>query len=145
MPQQPIIVDTNVIFSTLLRDQSGFADTLLRTDHHFFACELVLVELFKHKERIVQASHLSEDEIVRFYYNLLRRISVYREDLIAPKNWQEAYILCRDVDESDTPHVALALELDGLLWTGDRALRDGLRRKGFDRFFEPGAKDSSGS
>jgi predicted nucleic acid-binding protein len=27
------------------------------------------------------------------------------------------------VDVADTPHVALALELNGLLWTGDRALR----------------------
>ncbi|WP_413176102.1 PIN domain-containing protein [Anabaena azotica] len=40
------------------------------------------------------------------------------------------------MDESDTPHVALTLELEGLLWTGDKKLKEGLIRKGFDKFFE---------
>ncbi|MBI4315926.1 MAG: hypothetical protein HY679_08320 [Chloroflexi bacterium] len=62
----------------------------------------------------------------------------YWEDLIAPEHRKSAYALCRDVDEADTPHVALALELDALLWTGDKRLKGGLENKGFQRFFEPG-------
>jgi len=31
----------------------------------------------------------------------------------------------------------LTLELNGWLWTGDKKLKAGLKRKGFDRFFEP--------
>ncbi|PSQ84453.1 MAG: hypothetical protein BRD44_00900 [Bacteroidetes bacterium QS_7_67_15] len=45
--------------------------------------------------------------------------------------------LCHDIDETDTPHVALVFELDGELWTGDKKLKEGLRENGFDRFFEP--------
>lgn len=134
----PIIVDTNIIFSVFVTGRSSFADTLLRSTYRFFICELALVELFKHRDKIVEASRLSEEEIVRLYHILLRRISIYKEDLIAPENWRAAYHLCRDVDENDTPHVALTLELDGLLWTGDKMLREGLQRKGFERFFEPG-------
>jgi len=33
--------------------------------------------------------------------------------------------------------VALTLQADGYLWTGDRKLIKGLRTKGFDRFYEP--------
>ncbi|WP_322744651.1 PIN domain-containing protein [Cuspidothrix issatschenkoi] len=44
---------------------------------------------------------------------------------------------CKDIDESDTPHVALTLQLEGLLWTGDKKLKEGLIIKGFDKFFEP--------
>lgn len=33
--------------------------------------------------------------------------------------------------------LALALELDGELWTGDLKLETGLRKKGFTRFFQP--------
>ena len=49
----------------------------------------------------------------------------------------EARRLCRDVDLKDTPFVALALYLDGRLWTGDDVLKTSLKAKGFDRFFEP--------
>lgn len=48
----------------------------------------------------------------------------------------EAYRLCRDVDEKDTPYVALSIHLDGQLWTDDMVLKTGLKRKGFSSFFE---------
>lgn len=38
--------------------------------------------------------------------------------------------------KKDTPFVALALEMEAQLWTRDQELKDGLRRKGFDRFFD---------
>lgn len=110
---------------------------LLESEHRFFVCELVLVELFKHKEKIVKASRLPEDDVLRAYYTLLRRITLFKEDWISPEHRGTAYALCRDIDETDTPHVALTLELDGVLWTGDNTLKSGLKRKGFERFFEP--------
>ncbi len=136
MPE-PVVVDTNVLFSALLRTTSSFAQQLLASGHDFFVCESVIVELFKHKERIVRLSRLSEEEIVRFFYLLLRRLDLFKEDLIALSAREEAWRLCRDVDEADTPHVALTLHLDGRLWTGDERLKRGLRERGFDRFFEP--------
>jgi predicted nucleic acid-binding protein len=93
--------------------------------------------LFKYKEKIVLYSQLPEDNIVRFYQVLLRRVQIYKEDLISIENRTAAYALCRDIDETDTPHVALTLELGGLLWTGDKTLKNRLRDKGFNRFFEP--------
>jgi len=134
---QPIIVDTNILFSALLSSESTFARLLLTSPRRFFVVELILVELFKHKEKIVHLSKLSEDDVVRLLQVLLKRLNLYKEDLIAPENRRAAYELCRDLDETDTPHVALTLELAGLLWTGDKTLKDGLKRKGFDRFFEP--------
>jgi predicted nucleic acid-binding protein len=136
-PSRPIIVDTNILFSALLRHPSRFADVLLQTEHHCFICEQVLVELFKHKEKIVKASRLPEDDILRWYHILLRRLTLYKEVLIAPEHRAAAYALCQPIDPSDTPHVALTLHLDGLLWTGDTTLKDGLRANGFTDFFEP--------
>lgn len=97
----------------------------------------MLVELFKRKEKLIKVSNLSEDEIIRIYQILLKRITLHKEDLISPDNRASAYALCQDIDESDTPHVALTLELKGLLWTGDKKLKEGLKRKGFNQFFEP--------
>jgi len=134
--QQPIVVDTNILFSALLSSQSSFAKILLGSDCRFFVCEQVLVELFKRKEKLVKVSLLSEDEIARIYQIILRRINLYKEDLITPNNRAAAYVLCKDIDESDTPHIALTLELKGLLWTGDKKLKEGLRQKGFNQFLE---------
>ncbi len=134
---RPVVVDTNILFSALLRQPTRFADVLLRTDQRCFICEQVLVELFKHKEKIIKASRLPEDDILRWYHILLRRLTVYKEDLIAPEHRAAAYALCQNIDPSDTPHVALTLHLHGLLWTGDTTLKDGLRAKGFTDFFEP--------
>ncbi|MBI5290496.1 MAG: PIN domain-containing protein [Chloroflexi bacterium] len=133
-----VVVDTNILFSALISAESAFAEALLRSEHEFFVCEMTLVEIFKHKEKLVKAARISEDDMARLYHILLRRVTVYKEDLIAPEHRKSAYALCRDVDEADTPHVALALELDALLWTGDKRLKGGLENKGFQRFFEPG-------
>jgi len=134
---KPVIVDTNILFSALLSTQSSFAETLLKSEHQFFVCEQILVEMFKHKEKIARLSKLSESDLIRFYYILLKRLYLFKEDLISLENRKSAFELCRDIDETDTPHVALTLELDGLLWTGDKALKEGLKLKGFTQFFEP--------
>lgn len=98
------------------------------------------MELFRHKERIVQHSQLSESEVVKLFYDLMLEIQFYKEELIGTANRWDAFRLCHDVDETDAPHVVLTLELDGLLWTEDKELKKGLKEKGFDRFFEPEAR-----
>lgn len=130
-----VVIDTNILFSTLLSSQSRFAATILRGQAHWFVCDSVIVELFEHKERLVTHSKQTESELLGMLHDILGRIRVYQEDLIRDEHWREAYQLCREIDSSDTPHVALTLELDALLWTGDKKLRDGLRAQGFERFF----------
>ena len=49
----------------------------------------------------------------------------------------EAFRLCHETDEKDTPYVALTPHLDGRLWTDDRVLKTALKNKGFDRFLDP--------
>lgn len=90
---QPIIVDTNIIFSALLREQSQFLQVLLGSEHDLYICELILMELFKHKEKIIRLSQVSENEIIKLYYVLLKRMHVYKEELIKAENWQQAYDL----------------------------------------------------
>jgi predicted nucleic acid-binding protein len=132
-----VVVDTNILFSALLISQSKFTDILFTSGHQFYVCEMVIVELFKHKEKLVHLSKLTDDDIVRLYHIWLRHLTLYKEDLIAPEHRAAAYTLYRSLDVSDTPHVALALELQGVLWTGDHTLKKGLQRQGFTQFFDP--------
>lgn len=133
----PVVVDTNVLFSTLLRAKSPFGDVLFQKERSFVVNELVLTELFRHKERIVRLSSLSETDVVHLYHDLLRELELFKEDLLSPSARSRAYALCRGIDETDAPHVAIALELDGLLWTGDETLKKGLCKQGFTSFYEP--------
>lgn len=132
-----VVVDTNILFSALLRADTLFADTILQGEHRFVVNELVLTELFHHREKIAQVSRLSDESITQLYYRLIRRVELYREDLISPEVRKQAYKLCRDIDETDAPHVAITIEVNGLLWTGDKRLKAGLQSQGFDRFFDP--------
>ncbi|MGI0479579.1 PIN domain-containing protein [Geminocystis sp. CENA526] len=109
--QSIIIVDTNIIFSALLNKNSNFASILWLGDYKFYIAELVLVELFKYKDKILKLSKLSEEDIISFYHILLKRINLYKEDLIAGENLKLAYDLCKDIDVNDVIHVALTLEL----------------------------------
>lgn len=115
-----VVVDTNILFSALMSAESFFAKNMLRMGNEFFVYKTTLVEIFNHKEKLAKASRISSDDLARLYHILIKRVQVYKEDLSSPENWKIAYNLCRDIDGTDTPHVALTLELNALLWTGDK-------------------------
>ena len=133
-----VVIDANRIFSELIGKNSRIRTALSKGSESQFVCpKYVLVELFKHKETIARKSGLDEGELLELLHTLIENIRFFDEDAISIGSWTEAWRLCRDIDEKDVAYVALTLELDGQLWTSDRVLEDGLRRKGFQRFFVP--------
>ena len=133
-----IVVDANIAFRALSRGRNDLV-AMLRpagrlADSTLHAPRFLFVELFKHKARIVQASHLPEAEIIESLHALVARIEFHNEALITIGDWMEAYRLCSPTDEKDTAYVALALHLEAKLWSEDDELKAGLRTRGFDRF-----------
>jgi predicted nucleic acid-binding protein len=133
-----VVVDTNVVFAALLHRESRLREVLLTdTGHTFFSPRFVMVEIFKHKERLAAATALAEDELLDCLNAVLARIRFLDEGAIPLGTWMEGRRLCADVDRKDAPFVTLTLHVDGRLWTADAELEAGLRAKGFDRFFAP--------
>lgn len=131
-----VVIDANRIFSELIAANHQLRRAFTSLPKTRFICpKYVFVEIFKHKERIADASGLSEPELLSLLHSILERIEFIDEDSIRLGSWTEAWRLCRDVDENDTAYVALALDQHAELWTGDRVLEVGLRKKGFTRFF----------
>jgi predicted nucleic acid-binding protein len=131
-----IVVDTNIIFSALLKEDNRYARALIKNEdaHDFYAVYFTIVELFKHKERIKQFSKLSEEDILEVLYELLKHIHIINDDIISVPSWKAAMQLTHDVDIKDVPNVALTIELNAQLWTNDNELKRGLQAKGFDAF-----------
>jgi len=134
-----VVVDTNILFSALIKPDSRFSQTLVSPAYEFHAVDLVIVELFKHKERMLAASGLSSRRLTELFQTYLHLIHIHNTLLLPIEHRREALTLCTGIDESDAAHVALALALDVPLWTGDMALRRGLESRGFVRFFDPRA------
>jgi predicted nucleic acid-binding protein len=132
----PIIVDTNILFSALLGKNNLLRDRLLNPKETLYSCKFIMVELFKYKEKISRYSNLSEEAILELLYNLLKNINFIDEHTLTQECLKQAHSLCHDIDEKDTPFVALTMELNGVLWTYDKKLKQGLARKGFTRFLE---------
>lgn len=83
-----------------------------------------MVEIFKHKERILQKSKATADEVNDVLYKILHKLTFINEESISLANFIEAHRLCSNIDENDTPFVALTLELQGELWTNDDVLNE---------------------
>ena len=133
-----VVLDANVAFRALVAGRADVSRRVGAPDGIELCAPFALLsELFEHKERILDASALSPEELAAAFHRLAESILFVREAGIPLGVWVEAARLCRGVDEDDTPYVALALHLGALLWTEDGVLKDGLRARGFDRFFEP--------
>ena len=132
-----IVVDTNLLFSAVLKKESKIKSLLFNPSYDFYSCNFAFVELFKHKERLIKESKLNEEQIINQLKEILSVVVFVKEEFVPKEIFNTAYILCKDIDEKDTPFVALTMSLGAYLLTGDKKLTDGLKRKGFDRFLSP--------
>ena len=76
-----VVVDANIAFRALAHgcgDLRGILDSA-RRDIEFFAPFFVLVELYKHKERIQRVSTLSEEDVLIALHELCECLTFIRE------------------------------------------------------------------
>lgn len=131
-----VVVDTNILFSSLISENSRLRDILLESEHKFYAPNYLFVELFRYKDKIIRLGKLDENSLYLYLQMMLEKISFVQIDLITNENREKAYHLCKDIDEKDTIFVALSLELNAQLWTGDKKLKNHLLQKEFSMLFQ---------
>ena len=132
-----IVVDTNIIFSGLLNPSGTISDLLLNSSNtfDFYSPTYLLDELEKHKKKLIKISGLSDKELDYLQRNLFKKIDLIDLESIRESTWEKAIELTKEVDEFDAPFLALALELESPLWTGDKKLIKRLSKKGIDWIF----------
>ncbi len=128
-----LVVDTNIVFSALLNPQSAIEIlTTIQDDLIFFAPDLFKEELKRYSSRIAAYSKLGQNNLFIIEALVLSTINFISEELISDQSWRQAISLTQGIDEDDTPFVALGIELNAKLWTGDKILSKGLAKKGLD-------------
>ena len=130
-----IIVDTNIIFSTLLDSNSTIGDLLFNSDKHFefYSCSYMRYEIQKHWERLKKISKLSDEQLQVSYTQVLSKLKFINEEIIPVEMWLASEEITKGIDIDDTDFVALTKFLKATLWTGDKVLYNGLKKLGFKK------------
>ena len=129
-----LVVDTNIIFSAIISDKGKIGELLLNKpfDLNFFSPTFLLDELDNHSKRILSITKYSEEEYLQIKSFVTKNIEFIDPDNVSKNDWEKSYELTEDVDEDDASFVALSLQTNALLWTGDKKLIKGLKTKHFD-------------
>ena len=84
----------------------------------------------RYHNKLLEISGFSESELDFLKRQILHKFE-FIDVLNIPKDIRtKAFELCHDIDEFDTPFVALAMGLEAKIWSGDKKLMEGLKRKG---------------
>jgi predicted nucleic acid-binding protein len=132
-----IIVDTNIIFSALLNTKGTIGDLLFNSEDvfEFYSCSYMRQEIEKHWEKLKRISKLPDSDLEESRFTIFSKINFINEELIPQKTWLAAEEISTDIDLDDSDFIALTKHLKGYLWTGDKELYNGLKKKKFKRIY----------
>jgi len=130
-----IVVDTNIVFSAILNTKSKIGQLLINGSKYFdfYTIGLLQDEIIAHKDKILNSTKYSQDQFNEILEIISNRIVFVDDILLNDNDLNVAVDLVSGVDPDDAPFVALTNHLMANLWTGDKRLIIGLKKKGFTR------------
>ena len=128
-----IIVDANIVFSGILNSNGKIGDLLINSKKQFsfIAPEFLRYEIRDKHPRLQKISGMSINEILEAEYQVSKDITFISEGQIDSQWWPEAHALVNDIDIKDIQYVAYAKQFRCKIWSGDKKLISGLKKKGF--------------
>ncbi|MCD4789075.1 MAG: hypothetical protein K8R37_03665 [Bacteroidales bacterium] len=129
-----VIVDANIAFSAILNTNGKIGDLLLNSEDiiEFVSLRYMLFEVSKYHYKIQKITGLTKNEIEKIQLRIMKKITFISEEQISKESWTKANDIVKDIDQKDAPYVAFSDFLGIKIWTGDKPLRKGLLKKGYD-------------
>lgn len=130
-----IVVDTNMAFSAILSTNSKISRIILqpKSKLNLYSTEQLNSELIKYWNKIKKISKYSDAELHKSVQLITSKIKFINVELIPRNLFIKAESLAQDIDIDDTEFIALTEHIRGKLWTGDKELIKGLKRKKWDK------------
>ena len=94
-----IIIDSNIIFSALIKD-SETRRLIFELEHELLFPEYIFEEFLKHKRLILEKSKLSEEELNQLLSRILKYIKIIPTKETRPFK-KEAYNIAKNIDMND--------------------------------------------
>ncbi|MBU0536038.1 MAG: PIN domain-containing protein [Nanoarchaeota archaeon] len=117
-----IIIDSNVLFSALIRD-STTRRMIFEYKGLFLFPMFIFEELENHKAELSQKSGLTEADFERLLELLLEKVSIVPNEVLYPCR-KEAFEIVKEIDPDDVIFIACALAYPGsILWSDDKRLK----------------------
>ena len=128
-----IIVDANIVFSSILNSNGKIGDLLINSKRifNFIAPEFLRYEIKDKYQKLQSISGLNIDQVMEAEYQICKDITFISEEQINHKYWKEAHDLVHDIDIKDIQYVAYSKQFKCKIWSGDKKLFKGLKEKGF--------------
>jgi len=90
-----------------------------------------LFELSNHREKLKKLSKLSDARLTKSLYHISRKIRFIDEQIIPREIWVDSEKNVSEIDIDDVDFVSMTKYLNGILWTGDKRLHNGLKKSDF--------------
>ena len=131
-----VVIDTNITFSAILNTNSKISRIILQPKSrlNLYSTDQLELELSEHWDKLKRISKYSETELRKTTALITSKIKFINVELIPKKQFLKAELLTADIDIDDTEFLALTEHIRGKLWTGDKELIKGLKRKNWDKF-----------
>ena len=123
-----IIIDSNVLFSALIKD-STTRKIILEYAGLFLFPEFIFEEMEKHKRELFRKSGMPENDFNRLLQMLLQKVVIVPNEFLKPYR-TEALEIIRDIDPDDVLFMACVLAYpNSILWSDDKNLKTQTRVK----------------
>ena len=131
-----IVIDTNIVFSAILNTNSKISKIILQPKPklNFYSTDQLQYEIAEHWAKLKKISKYSDIELHKTSTLIISKIKFISVQLIPRNLFIAAELLTSDIDIDDIEFVALAEHIKGKLWTGDKELIKGLKKKKWDKF-----------
>ena len=117
-----IILDSNILFSALIKD-STTRKIILEYDSFFLFPSFIFLEMEKHKEELFRKSGMDKIDFDKLLYLILRKVTIIPSEVLFPYR-EEALKMVKEIDPNDIIFVACALAyFNSIIWSDDKKLK----------------------